>query len=102
MAEKKESSSYEILKNIKLDKDEAYVPGDNIPKSKLSKEQAEDLIVQGVIGGQGSYKKQQDEAKVTAVGDAKDVAELLNEYKETIQKLQQENKALREQLAKKK
>jgi len=109
MASNKNSNGgggYEILKNLKLgiDKEHVkeYIPGDQI--SGLTKQQAEDLTVQGVIGKRGSFKKQQAEAELleqSGGGNVEDVIDLVKELKNEIQVLKVENKDLGERLAKK-
>ncbi len=92
------SSSYEVLSNVKHDGKD-YVPGDKIPITK--KAESEPLILAGVIGGPGSYKKAKAEAEVVAMGDPKEIKGLVDELRAEVQELKNLNKGLREQLAKK-
>ena len=100
MSETKKSNgtSYEVLSNVKHDGKD-YVPGDKIQITK--KAESEPLILVGVIGGTGSYKKMIAESEVVAMGDPKEIKGLVDELRAEVQELKNLNKGLREQLAKK-
>ena len=104
MASNKSSNGgggYDVLKNLNTG-DKVYIPGDKV--TGLKKEQADDLLLGEVIGKPGSFKKQQAQAELleqSGGSNTEDVLELVKELKNEIQVLKNENKDLREQLAKK-
>jgi len=93
---------YEVLLPLKTGKNTTYIPGDKI--SELKKEDAESLLLRGVIGKSGSFKKQEAEKELlekSGGGNVEDVLELVKNLKNEIQELKVENKKLLETAAKK-
>lgn len=93
---------YEVLKVLKTGKDTTYTPGDKV--TELKKKDAESLLLRGVIGKSGSFKKQEAEKELlekSGGGNVEDVLELVKDLKNEIQELKVENKKLQETAAKK-
>ena len=92
------NGSFEVILALKHD-GKNYAPG--APISGLKKEQSEPLVLKGVIGSKGSYKKSLEEKEVLELGQNEDILELVKGFKAEIAELKSENKELSEAIAKK-